>query len=229
MTKATAFDRIRGIAAIGLSRIAAPALFGVVTLLAMSCDAVAGPCNACPPNQDVAIAIIANVAEIEGVEERPKWWDTGVDVIVGQTICITASGTVFDGGGYAGDPNGNLLLCGDPSPTFPDWNECVAHLALVGRIRRPDNIRVWLDDGVPGAACPNGRPPVCGPFPTLFGPGHVGISFAGTASDAGRIELALNDGDTDNNSGSFTARVKTLLCPTATETMPWGRIKGLYR
>ncbi len=201
-----------------------------VALVATPSGAKAEPCDACPPNQDVTVAVPANVAEIEGIEERPKWIDTGVVVSVGQTICVTSSGSVQDGGGYSGGPNGDLSLCGDPSPSFPDWNECVAHLALIGRIRRFDNSLVDLDDGVAGPACPNSRPPSCGLSPTLYGPGHVGASFTGTASDAGVIELALNDGDTNNNAGGFSARVQVLQCgPTASEPMAWGRVKSLFR
>ena len=207
-----------------------PGLLAVITLVTTPGGVAAGPCDACPPNQDVTLAIPANVAEIEGVEERPKWIGTGVVVSIGQTICITATGIVHDGGGYSGGPDGDVSRCGDPSPSFPDWNECVAHLALIGRIRRIDTSLVDLDDGIAGPACPNSRPPACGLSPTLYGPGHVGAAFTVTATEAGQIELALNDGDTDNNSGGFSARVQVLACgPTATEPMAWGRVKSLFR
>jgi len=186
-------------------------------VFAQSCD------GACPDPVDVP----ADVPEPGDPNHRPIWVRTGVFADAGETLCIETWGIVDDnifGGGVEAGPNG-ADFCGDLNPNLPDWYNDIAHLCLAGRVRlESDTTQVRrLDDHVDGDPCPN----VEGSF--LWGPGHIGEAFTMVADQAGWVELAVNDGDTANNSGSFTATICVLPGPTATRDVTWGRIKSLYR
>lgn len=170
----------------------------------------------------VVVSVPSHEPDPDDPNQRPRWISTGVFVQAGETLCIETSGQVNDGGGYVAGPNGTSF-CGDPNPNYPDWYNDIAHICLIGRLRLDsDSTAVMrLDDGIDGDQCDGEG--------FLWGPGHVGGSFSMVSSDTGWIELAVNDGDTFNNSGAFIASICVLSDATATQSVTWGRVKSLYR
>ena len=188
------------------------ALFTLV-ILWMPSPAVAD----CLCNDIITLEIPGTIPEPGDPQGRPMWIDTGILVSAGTTLCLTATGQVADGGGNVTGPNGMPDLCGDPNPSFPNWYNDVAHTALIGRLRLmsdPGTV-VRLDDSIDEDPC--------------SGLGHVGETFEMTLSSAGYIELAVNDGDTGNNTGSYSVQICTTEGVVAAQKATWGAVKGLYR
>ena len=171
----------------------------------------AGSAGICPPagscSTPVTREIPSRTPEPGDPNQRPIWVRTNVFIQVGDQLTITATGHVDDGGGFSAGPDGNGFV-GDPQAQFPDWYQTVAHLSLVGRLRllSDTTMTVALDDN----ANANG----------LSGPGFVGSAFSMVATASGSVELAVNDGDTGNNSGAFYASICPAHLLDAGDAMP---------
>jgi non-specific serine/threonine protein kinase len=103
--------------------------------------------------------------------------DTGIDLAVGDSVTITATGTIEHN---IADPQGTMVgPDGDLRPQFRQFNvpglPSANHAALIGKVG---------DSGAPFV---------------------VGHAYGFTASDAGRLFLGINDVGVANNGGSFTA------------------------
>ncbi len=132
------------------------------------------------------------------VPSATPWFDTGVDVIAGQRLRITATGMVrygenaqqvtdADGGHYTG----KKLFA---TAVLPTTVVC----SLIGKVGGTTAIDT-------GAPLPEGTP--------SGGPGFVGVSYDEIVLESGRLFLGFNDqkqtfGD---NSGAFTVTI-TLIC-----------------
>ena len=142
------------------------------------------------------------------------WQDSGVDVIAGQTLLITASGNVFhqadwsiprgysnpDGVGLYGDGT-NWFGDGpqvDPLTIFPS----TIALSLIGKIGGTTNFGT-------GTPVPEG---VLGK-----GAGFVGSSYSEQIPTSGRLFFAYNDelGEFWDNSGSFSVTVTVVPEPSS--------------
>jgi hypothetical protein len=110
-----------------------------------------------------------------------EWFDTGIDLTNGQTVTITANGTVTVGALIPANnvetPAGKPELAGTGRPGGPLVAQGLAPWSLVGRI------------GSSGK-----------PF-------EIGTSTTFTASDSGRLYLSVNDNYFGDNSGSWNVTV----------------------
>ena len=138
-------------------------------------------------------------ASLQVPSESP-WSDTGIDVVAGMTLTITASGTVSYYGSYdkLTGPDG---VNWDGQKFFADAvlpNTIV--VSLIGRVGGSTAI----DTGTP---LPEGTPG--------DGPGFVGSSYERVVPASGRLFLGFNDqrmaSAFADNSGSFDVTV-TLHC-----------------
>jgi hypothetical protein len=159
----------------------------------------------------VSITILANNAGTWN-----QWIDTGVDVLAGDVLSITATGTASTNGSQFHGPNGK-------SPAgFPNATESLVNSVNVGSL-------VGMID------LPAGSIPTAPTFTTegmyllngggsgLFGPGFVGSSFTQTipVGVSGRLYLGFNDGFDADNVGSYTAEI------TVTSAVPEPATLGL--
>jgi hypothetical protein len=128
------------------------------------------------------------------LHNRPKWNPTFINFNKGDSIIISASGTVNDGGGYSAGPNGTGIG-GDPVFAFPDWYNDISHIALIGRLKLNDSTYLPVRNEIE-------------PYTTgIYGSGFVGSQFKMQVAQACTLELSVNDGDSQNNSGEFTALI----------------------
>jgi PEP-CTERM motif./PA-IL-like protein. len=129
------------------------------------------------------------------VPATTAWTDTGIDVVAGDRITISATGTAIFGAnaGQSSGPDGGDLFGGntfDPLSLYPN----TVVVSLIGKIGGTTAIGTGtpLTPGVPGN-----------------GPGFVGSSYDQIALISGRLFLGFNDhGDAfGDNSGSFSVIV----------------------
>jgi hypothetical protein len=132
------------------------------------------------------------------VPSAAPWFDTGIDVIAGERLQITATGTVRYGGeaeqvidANGGHYTGKKFFAAAVLP-----NTVV--VSLIGKVGGT----IAVDTGTP---LPEGTP--------SDGPGFVGASYDEIVPESGRLFLGFNDqkqafGD---NIGAFTVTI-TLIC-----------------
>ena len=160
----------------------------------------------------LGILIFSGTAQATSVtvDGTHQWIDTGIDVIAGELLTITASGQVVhnpsfpdyantDGIGTGHDDLNNLVsldgtLTGDVLGGGFLVDSAIA-LSLVGKIGI-----TLVTEGVSGK-----------------GAGFVGSSYSQVALDTGRLYLSFNDMITDfgDNSGSFSVEVNAVPVPAA--------------
>jgi Secretion system C-terminal sorting domain len=113
---------------------------------------------------------------------------TGVHVVAGDTLHITATGMWWCGSTdypWAGPEGGNGVQVSFPPIILPN----ISAGALVG------GIGVTSDEHF--------RTPLVGADTGLYGPGYVGRHFLGVATDSGQIYFAVNDEPLNDNQGGF--------------------------
>jgi hypothetical protein len=132
------------------------------------------------------------------VPSTAPWFDTGIDVVAGQHLQITATGTVRYGvnenqvtGANGGHPSGKKFFTAAVLPT-------TVVVSLIGKVGGTTAVDT-------GAPLLEGTP--------TDGPGFVGASYDEVVLESGRLFLGFNDqkqafGD---NSGAFTVTI-TLIC-----------------
>ena len=112
------------------------------------------------------------------VPSEKAWTDTGIDLLAGDTLRITAEGTI----NYT-----TTKTCG-PDGGKPEWGDLLKALpvndvgrgALVGLVGESGTAKAFL----------------------------VGSKFEGTVGANGRLFLGMNDDKLENNKGSFKVRVE---------------------
>ena len=138
------------------------------------------------------------------------WIDTGVDVVAGQQLNITAFGTVVYGPdpGETTDPNGvgplNDGTMKSPITVYPGAIE----LSLIGKIGGTTNVGT-------GTAVPEGAPGK--------GAGFVGTNYSQfiAAGTSGRLFLGYNDADFHDNSGAFVVTIQVVTPAVAAPLAEW--------
>ena len=136
-------------------------------------------------------SVPANASTDITVFGNQLWQDTGIDLISGQIISITATGSIHFKNGYT-----DALPDGWPEGTTPYFSVDSllpsAHvLSLIGKV---DDTA--LTEGITG-----------------YGSGFVGSSYEQIIPTSGRLWLAFNDSYSSDNSGSFTANVSSAVAP----------------
>ena len=126
------------------------------------------------------------------------WFDTGIDVIAGQHLHITATGTVR----YGGDPKQVTDANGGHFTGEKFFATAVLPTTVVVSLTGKVGGTSALDTGTP---LPEGTP--------NDGPGFVGTSYDEVVPESGRLFLGFNDREQafGDNSGAFTVTI-TLSC-----------------
>ena len=112
------------------------------------------------------------------VPSEKAWTDTGVDLLAGDTLRITAEGTINYTTSKTCGPDGGKREWGDLLKALP-VND-VGRGALVGLIGESGTAKAFL----------------------------VGAKFEGTVAANGRLFLGINDDNYDTNKGSFKVKIE---------------------
>ncbi len=132
------------------------------------------------------------------VPSTTPWFDTGIDVVAGQQLQITATGTVSYGENpeQVTDPDGGHYTGKKFFSTAVLPNTVV--VSLIGKIGGSTAVGT-------GALLPEGTP--------TNGPGFVGTSYDEVIPGSGRLFFGFNDRQKafGDNKGSFTVEI-TLSC-----------------
>ncbi len=112
------------------------------------------------------------------VPSEKAWTDTGVDLLAGDTLRITAEGTINYTTSKTCGPDGGKREWGDLLKALP-VND-VGRGALVGMIGESGVAKAFL----------------------------VGAKFEGAIAANGRLFLGMNDDNLDNNKGSFKVKIE---------------------
>lgn len=112
------------------------------------------------------------------VPSEKAWTDTGIDLLQGDTLRITAEGTISYTTSKTCGPDGGKREWGDLLKSLPVNDS--GRGALVGLIGESGVAKAFL----------------------------VGAKFEGTVAANGRLFLGLNDDNLDNNKGSFKVKIE---------------------
>ena len=138
-------------------------------------------------------ADMAVEGRIGGTATTFGWQDTGLDVLKGKPVYITATGKInfaqrltgrVDPDGYGPETGGTLKSTANP------YGTTIAQ-ALIGSV------------GASNALVPAGT----SPYSADPGPGYVGSSYAQVMTESGRLYLGHNDGLATDNSGIFAVDI----------------------
>ena len=132
----------------------------------------------------------ATIFTVDGA--NGNWQDTGIDLIAGDQLRITATGSIFFKSGY--DPVGPDGM--DIDEIYFDGNNLLPSaktLTLVGVIGE-----TAAPEGIDG-----------------YGAGFIGSDYLQTVTTSGRLYLGFNDSAFNDNSGSFLANISTVPVPGA--------------
>jgi hypothetical protein len=164
------------------------------------------------------VAIVIGVVQAYGgtilaVPADPLWTDTGIVLVTGSTVTITASGTWWISYETSTGPDGVAW-----STHFDEWEhfDATDRGRLVGYIGADPYQGHWGDGTF---------------FPQPSGYISVGSSVVFTAAATGKFWLGINDDAVSkanyDNSGALVAEIT--VSTTATLPTTWGAIKAIYR